>query len=209
MVLSRHSLCIPAFSGCHEHPFIRIEAHVGPINDSDIIDWVRFLGDNPNQEESCLPIQARIEVLTWIEMDMDRSEATSPIESNIADAAMDTSLFESNIADAAVDTSLKGNIITEHVKSPVENIPYFRDIETVAIKPVIRHPKAVQQALTEWIQCFHEPYVCHKEEKRVAEILRISFAQVTTFCNNYRKRFTKVNMKTTSYMTIHELFKKR
>ncbi|KAJ1472175.1 hypothetical protein T484DRAFT_2025807 [Baffinella frigidus] len=63
-------------------------------------------------------------------------------------------------------------------------------------------PKALTNALRFWMERLHRPYATLEEKKLVAEALEISVAQVTNFCNNYRKRFAKVGNTLTSYSKL-------
>ncbi|KAJ1471559.1 hypothetical protein T484DRAFT_3509250 [Baffinella frigidus] len=63
-------------------------------------------------------------------------------------------------------------------------------------------PKALTNALRFWMERLGRPYATLEEKKLVAEALEISVAQVTNFCNNYRKRFAKVGNTLTSYSKL-------
>ncbi|KAJ1468849.1 hypothetical protein T484DRAFT_1983587 [Baffinella frigidus] len=64
------------------------------------------------------------------------------------------------------------------------------------------HPKELTQALRYWLERHHKPYATLEEKKFIAGALNISVAQVTNFCNNFRKRFSKVGDKLTSYSKL-------
>ncbi|KAJ1478871.1 hypothetical protein T484DRAFT_1903894 [Baffinella frigidus] len=63
-------------------------------------------------------------------------------------------------------------------------------------------PKELTQVLRSWMERHHKPYATLEEKKFVAGALNISVAQVTNFCNNYRKRFVKVGDTLTSYRKL-------
>jgi hypothetical protein len=239
MALSRHSFCVPAFSGCHRDSSTRVEAHVGPINECDMIDWFQFLGDNVldvpcSDEEQDV---REVNTLVTAEDDSDcevqyADKDTSLVENNRASDASfhvnectpaegyhalddkpassrdkDASLsedeqindlpFENN---RASDASFRYHALDDKPASSREHEVCSGGQHKTFVK---RHCKVVKQALNKWIRCFPAPYVCHEEKKRIADILHVSVEQVTTFCNNYRKRFAMVNKKNMSYTTAH------
>jgi hypothetical protein len=57
----------------------------------------------------------------------------------------------------------------------------------------------VRKLLKAWISCFKTPYTTFSEKKNIAEILGITYLQVTNFCNNHRKRYSKVGNTLKSY----------
>ncbi|KAJ1480588.1 hypothetical protein T484DRAFT_1956314 [Baffinella frigidus] len=63
-------------------------------------------------------------------------------------------------------------------------------------------PKELTQALRYWLERHRTPYATLEEKNLVAGALNISVAQVTNFCNNYRKRFSKVGDTLTSYRKL-------
>ena len=63
-------------------------------------------------------------------------------------------------------------------------------------------PKELTMALRSWMEWRQAPYASLEEKKMIAEALSIPVAQVTNFCNNYRKRFAKVGTKLTSYREL-------
>jgi len=63
-------------------------------------------------------------------------------------------------------------------------------------------PKELTKKLRSWMERHHKPYANLDEKKMIAEALSIPVAQVTNFCNNYRKRFSKVGDKLTSYRVL-------
>jgi hypothetical protein len=50
-----------------------------------------------------------------------------------------------------------------------------------------------------WMESRQTPYATLEEKHHIAQALNIPVAQVTNFCNNYRKRYLKVGQKLTSY----------
>ena len=248
MALSRHSLCVPAFSGGNPDSFTRVEAHVGPINECDMIDWFQFLGDNvldvpsgadvgcSDEEQDVLEVNTLVTATQgcsdeeqvvpeqlpappWPPFGFSDEEQDVP-EVNALATAEDDSDCEEQCADK--DTSLVENNWASDASFHVNKCTPAEGYHALDDKPassrehevcsggqhktfVKRHCKAVKQALNKWIRCFPAPYVCHGEKKRIADILHISFEQVTTFCNNYRKRFAMVNKKNVSYTTTHRI----
>jgi hypothetical protein len=63
-------------------------------------------------------------------------------------------------------------------------------------------PKELTRALRSWMERRHTPYATLEEKSLIAKAMYISVAQVTNFCNNYRKRFSKVGDKLTSYSKL-------
>jgi hypothetical protein len=64
-------------------------------------------------------------------------------------------------------------------------------------------PKQLTAALRFWLERrLSKPYATLEEKKLAAEALNLSVAQVTNFCNNYRKRYAKVGDKLTSYREL-------
>jgi len=67
-------------------------------------------------------------------------------------------------------------------------------------------PKKLTKALHSWMEKCHTPYPTLEEKRMAAVALQIPLSQVTSFCNNYRKRYFKVGNKLTSYSAqLHEL----
>ena len=74
---------------------------------------------------------------------------------------------------------------------------------TDAVEPPC--PKALTMKLRYWIERLDRPYPTLKEKKVVAGALGIDVVQVTNFCNNYRKRFSKVGKTVTSYCQLFSM----
>jgi hypothetical protein len=61
-------------------------------------------------------------------------------------------------------------------------------------------PKFITASLEQWLGCSNTtPYANTTEKTAIATVLGITLAKVQNFCNNYRKRFTKVDGKMNSY----------
>ena len=63
-------------------------------------------------------------------------------------------------------------------------------------------PRELTMVLRSWLEQHHAPYASLEEKKMMAEALSIPVAQVTNFCNNFRKRYVKVGTKLTSYREL-------
>ena len=150
-----------------------------------MIDWFQFLGDNVLDVPSV--------ATQFLDDDVGSSDEEQDVpEVNALVTAEDDS--EVQCPRIAVINADKDTRLVENNRASDASVHVAK-----------RHKKAVKQALNRWIRCFPAPYVCHEQKKHIADILHISFAQVTTFCNNYRKRFTKVDKKNMSYMTAYHL----
>jgi hypothetical protein len=188
-----------------------------------MIDWFQFLGDNvldvpPGTDVGCSDEEQdvlEVNALATAEDDSDCEEQCADKDTSLVenDRASDASLGYHALDDKDKDTSLVENdrasgaslgyhALDDKPASSREHEVCSGGQHKTFVK---RHCKVVKQALNKWIRCFPAPYVCHEEKKRIAYILHISFEQVTTFCNNYRKRFAMVNKKNMSYMTAHRI----
>jgi len=66
--------------------------------------------------------------------------------------------------------------------------------------------KQIRQNLLIWISMIPtSPFPLLIEKIYIANIFDISLSYVTNFCNNYRKRYSKINNKTISYQTFRQL----
>ncbi|KAJ1477984.1 hypothetical protein T484DRAFT_3640865 [Baffinella frigidus] len=92
-------------------------------------------------------------------------------------------------------TSLAQDIVTLP-SSPAAATPSHNPASKVEKR---LRPKQITNALRFWVDRLDKPYATLAEKKLVAEALNIAVAQVTTFCNNHRKRQAKVGGKLTSY----------
>jgi len=63
-------------------------------------------------------------------------------------------------------------------------------------------PREQTMVLRSWLERRQAPYASLAEKMMIAEALSISVAQVTNFCNNFRKRYVKVGTKLTSYREL-------
>jgi len=63
-------------------------------------------------------------------------------------------------------------------------------------------PRELTMVLRCWLERREAPYASLEEKKMMAEALSIPVAQVTNFCNNFRKRYVKVGAKLTSYREL-------
>ena len=79
---------------------------------------------------------------------------------------------------------------------PIETAPRSnRKAKKKAAAPT----KDATRILQHWISSFPKPYTTSHEQKSIATVLGLSHTQVTTFCNNYRKRFAKIGKVSQSY----------
>jgi hypothetical protein len=66
--------------------------------------------------------------------------------------------------------------------------------------------KQIRTNLVIWINMLTTfPFPLLIEKKYIAEYFDISLSYVNNFCNNYRKRFAKMNNKSISYQTFRQL----
>ena len=64
----------------------------------------------------------------------------------------------------------------------------------------------IRQHLLIWINVIpNSPFPSLIDKKYIANYFDISFSYVTNFCNNYRKRYKKINNKTISYKIFHQV----
>jgi hypothetical protein len=87
--------------------------------------------------------------------------------------------------------------------SSVETPPYFHESipTSTCVGEIMCYPdggkhkcvnsKDMTKRLQHWITFFPRPYATIDDKKAIATVLGIKHAQVTTFCNNYRKRYGK------------------
>ena len=79
---------------------------------------------------------------------------------------------------------------------PIETAPRSnRKAKKKAAAPT----KDATRILQHWISSFQTPYTSAAEKKSIAKVLGVTHTQVTTFCNNYRKRYVKLGKISQSY----------
>jgi hypothetical protein len=71
---------------------------------------------------------------------------------------------------------------------------------------LLAEKKKIRKHLCIWINTIYTaPFPSLDEKKFVANLFDISLSYVNNFCNNYRKRYTKLNKKTISYKFFCQL----
>jgi hypothetical protein len=82
----------------------------------------------------------------------------------------------------------------KHVKKILVNVNNI-----VSTQETKMSPQEVTKILREWIVGFETPYVPLSERTYVSNLLGLTQTQVSTFCNNYRKRYAKNGQSVKSY----------
>jgi pilus assembly protein TadC len=71
---------------------------------------------------------------------------------------------------------------------------------------LLAEKKHIRRNLVIWINMLTTfPFPLLIEKRYIAEYYDISLSYVINFCNNYRKRFAKINNKCISYQTFRQL----
>jgi hypothetical protein len=93
-----------------------------------------------------------------------------------------------------------------HIKQVTDHSDAAQDTVTPASKTcrkIESYPATVSHDLRRIVESLPRPFMGAKQQKHTAKMLNITVKQVSTFLNNYRKRYYKTNKKTVSYFAGH------